>query len=71
MLCDDGLQDVKESVVLGKRVGCGGKLGGSADGKFRFRRRVREEREDMTVEGPIVWKDILTPLAVGVAASTW
>ena len=71
MLCNDGLQDVEESVVLGKRVGCGRKLGGSADGKFRFRRRIRKEREDMTVEGAIVWKDILILLALGDAASTW
>ena len=70
MLCNDGLQDVKESVVLGKRVGCGGKLGGSADGKFGFRRRVREEREDMAVDGSVVWKDVLISLAVGDAAST-
>ena len=69
MLCNDGLQDVKEPVVLGKRVRCGGKLGGSADGKFRFGRRVREEGEDMAVEGSVVWKDILIPLAVGDAAS--
>lgn len=71
MLCDDGLQNVKESVVLGKGVGCGRKLGGSANGKFRFRRGVREEREDVTVEGPVIWKDILIRLAVGDAASTW
>ena len=70
MLCNDGLQDVKESVVLGKRVRCGGKLGGNADGKFGFGRRVREEREDMAVDGSVVWKDILVPLAVGDAAST-
>ena len=57
-------------MVLGKRVGCGGKLGGSADGEFGFRRRIREEREDMAVDGSIVWKDILIPLAVEDVVST-
>ena len=70
MLCNDGLQDVEESVILGKRVGCGGKLGGSADGEFGFRRRIREEGEDMSVEGPVVWKNILIPLGVGDVVST-
>ena len=70
MLCNDGLQDVKESVVLDKRVGCGGKLGGGANGKFGFRGRVREEGEDMAVDGSVIRKDILMPLAVGDAAST-
>ena len=50
MLCNDGLQDVKESVVLDERVGCGGELGGGANGKFGFRGRVREEGEDMAVD---------------------
>ena len=70
MLCNDGLQDVKESVVLGKRVGCGGKLGSSANCNFGFRGRVREEGEDMAVDGSVIWKDILISLAVGDAAST-
>ena len=70
MLCNDGLQDVKESVVLGKRVRCGGKLGGCADGEFGFKGRVREEGEDIAVEGLVVWKDILILLAVGDAPST-
>ena len=70
MLCNDRLQDVKESVVLGKRVRCGGKLGGSADGKFGFRRHIREERDDMAIDGSVVWKDVLIPLAVGDGANT-
>ena len=42
MLCNDGLQDVKESVVLGERVGCWGKLGGGADRQLGSRRCIGE-----------------------------
>ena len=70
MLRNDGLQDVKESVVLGKRIGCGGELGGGADSKFGFRRQVREEGEDMAVDGSVVWKDVLIGSAIGDAVST-
>lgn len=68
MLCNDRLQDVKESVVLGEGVGCWGKLGGSADGKLGFGRLVVKEGEDMAVYGWLVWKDILMSLTVGDAA---
>ena len=69
MLCNDGLQDVKKSMVLGERVGCWGELGGAADCKLGSGRRVREKRENMAVEGLIVWKDILLGLSVGDASS--
>ena len=59
MLCNDRLHDVKKSMVLGERVGCWGKLGGSTNGKFDFRRRVGKKREDMAVDGSVVGKDIL------------
>lgn len=49
MLCNDRLQDVKESVVLGERVGCWGKLGGSADSKLGFGRLVGQEGEDVAI----------------------
>lgn len=69
MLRNDRLQDFEESVVLGERVGCWGKLGGSAHGKLGFRRLVGQEREDVAVCGSLVWKDILMSLTVGDAAS--
>ena len=59
MLCNDRLQDVKKSVVLGERVGCWGKLGGGANGDFNFWRRVGKKGEDMAVDGSVVWKNIL------------
>ena len=46
-------------MVLGERVGCWGKLGGSTNGNFDFRRRVGKKREDMAVDGSVVGKDIL------------
>lgn len=50
MLCDDGLHYVKESVVLGERVGCWGDLGGAANRKLGPERGVGEKREDMAVD---------------------
>lgn len=50
MLCNDGLQDVKKSVVLGKRVRCWGKLGGGADRELVSRRRVGKKGEDVAVD---------------------
>ena len=46
-------------MVLGERVGRWGKLGGSTNGDFDFRRRVGKKREDMAVVGSVVGKDIL------------
>lgn len=67
MLCNDGMQDVKKSMVLGERIGCWGEFGGGADRKLGSGRRVGEKRENMAVEGLIVWKDILVGLSVGDA----
>lgn len=64
MLRNDGLQDVEESVVFGKRVGCWGKLGGGADRKLSFRRRVGEKGEDVAGNRATIWKEILLYMSV-------
>ena len=69
MLGNDGVQDVKEFVVLGERVGCRGKLGCDANCKLDSRRRVGEKRENMASECPVVWKDILVRLSVADVGS--
>lgn len=50
MLCYDKLQDVKKSVILRERVGCRRKLGGGADRKLGYGRRIGEKREDVAVD---------------------
>ena len=54
-------------MVLGERVRSWGKLGGGADGKLNFGRRVRKKGEDVTDGWSVVWKDILIKLSAGDA----
>ena len=47
MLCNYGLQDSKESVVLGEGIRCWGKPDGGADGELDSRRGVGKKRQNM------------------------
>lgn len=59
MFGDDRLEDVQKVVVLAEGVRRWWKLRRRAYGELRCWRRGRQEGEQMSREGAIVWEDIL------------
>ena len=59
MLCNDGLQDAKKSVVLRERIGCWGKLGGSSNRKLGYWGLVGEKSKDPVIGRSVFWEDVL------------